>query len=295
MLSLRQTERKITDTMQQNITRVCNHIINNLNDDFTLDKLSQIAACSKFHFHRLFVAQTGLSTGQYILMLRLKRACYRLAFEPNQTVLDIALEAGFESGEAFARAFKRYLNQTPTGFRKMPDWPLWHQVFKLNLIQMDVQTMQVDIINFPTTKIAYLSHIGDSKNILETAGQFINWRKTTGLSPVKTSHTFGIPHSDPNITPAEDFRFDVAGSVKCPVPDNDFLVQNGEIPGGRCAQALHKGSHETISDTVYFMYKNWLPQSNEQLRDFPCYFEYLNLIHEVEEADLLTKIYLPLL
>lgn len=49
---------------------------------------------------------------------------------------------------------------------------------------------------------------------METAAQFIAWRKETGLSPVTKSKTYGIPFADPDQTPADEFRFDIAGSIE---------------------------------------------------------------------------------
>ena len=42
------------------------------------------------------------------------------------------------------------------------------------------------------------------------------------LSPIKTSETFGIPHLDPEITPDEEFQFDICGSHQSEVPENDY-------------------------------------------------------------------------
>jgi AraC-like DNA-binding protein len=63
----------------------------------------------------------------------LKRASYRLAFEGDKRVIDIALEAGFESPEAFSRAFKRTFDQSPSEFRAEPKWPEWHMRFQFHV------------------------------------------------------------------------------------------------------------------------------------------------------------------
>jgi AraC family transcriptional regulator len=42
------------------------------------------------------------------------------------------------------------------------------------------------------------------------------------------------------------------------------------------------------------LYRDWLPESGEELRDFPLFFHYHNFVHEVAEHELLTDIYLPL-
>ena len=51
---------------------------------------------------------------------------------------------------------------------------------------------------------------------------------------------------------------------------------------------------ERIDESVYALYRDWLPESGEELRDFPVYFHYLNLDHDTPEHRHLTEIYLPL-
>ncbi|GLT19197.1 hypothetical protein GCM10007938_29790 [Vibrio zhanjiangensis] len=154
--------------------------------------------------------------------------------------------------------------------------------------------MDVNIIDFQKREVALIEHIGPEKLVYETVSKFINWRKSTGLSPIKTSETFGIPHSDPNSTPDEEFQFDICGSYQGEVPENAFGVKSGVIPSGKCAIAVHKGSYDRINESISYMYQTWLPDSGEELRDFPCFFRYINLSHQVDECDLLTEIYLPL-
>lgn len=279
---------------QDRIARVCDYINQNLNEPLALEAISDVAALSKYHFHRVFSAHTGMSVTRFIQLARLKRASFRLAFKKDMRIIDIALEASFESPEAFARAFKRTFTQSPSEFRVQPQWPQWHAQVNFPRQPLGDKTMNVKTVDFETTKIAYLEHIGPPENVLETAGKFIAWRKETGLSPVKSSNTFGIPHSDPNLTDPAEFRWDVCGSIEAEIPPNAYGVKNGHIPGGRCAVIRHHGSHNTLESSIYHVYRDWLPQSGEELRDFPCFFHYINLIHEVDECDLLTDVYVPI-
>jgi len=276
------------------IARVCDYINQNLNEDLSLERLSAVAAFSKYHFHRVFSACTGISVTRFIQLARLKRASFRLAFEPERRIIDIALEAGFETPEAFARAFKRTFEQSPSQFRAQPQWPQWQARFEAIDQPRGASPMHVKVVDFPTTQVALLEHLGDPATVMETAAKFIAWRKETGLSPVATSQTFGIPHSDPNTTEPEKFRWDVCGSINEDVPANQYGVKTGFIPGGRCAVIRHEGSLANLEQSIYHVYRDWLPQSGEELRDFPCYFHYINLIHEVDECDLLTDVYVPL-
>ena len=154
--------------------------------------------------------------------------------------------------------------------------------------------MQVKIIDFPETAIAALEHRGTPELVNDSARVFIEWRKSSGLSPVKTSLTFGIAYDDPETTEPARFRFDICGSVTAPVPDNPQGVINKVIPGGRCAVVRHLGSHDRIGESAYYLYREWLPRSGEELRDFPLYFHYLNLLPDAQEHQLLTDVYLPL-
>lgn len=278
---------------EERISRVCEYIYQNLNEELTLERLSQVAAFSKYHFHRVFSAYAGVSVTKFVLLARLKRASFQLALE-EQRITDIALNAGFESPEAFSRAFKRTFNQSPSEFRACPQWPQWYSRFQFKLKLNGVKKMKVEIVDFEPTNVALIEHVGPPGKVYETASKFIAWRKETGLSPVKTSQTFGIPYSDPKVTEPETFRWDVCGSIVGNVPPNDYNVKSGFIPGGRCAVVRHHGSHETLENSIYYLYRDWLPQSGEEIRDFPCFFHYLSFVHEVDECDLITDVYLPL-
>ena len=53
-------------------------------------------------------------------------------------------------------------------------------------------------------------------------------------------------------------------------------------------------SHRTLDDSIYALYRDWLPQSGEELRDYPCFFHYVNLVTDVKESELITDIHLPI-
>lgn len=274
--------------------RVFDYIDEHLDEDMSVERLSRVANFSKFHFHRQFSLYAGISVTRYIQLLRLRHASYRLAFGADSRVTDVALEAGFENPESFSRAFKQAFGQTPSQFRKRPAWQPWNERYRLPIRQRR-QTMDVNIVDFPQTLLATVEHRGHPDSVNDAAMRLIEWRRTSGLSPVGSSGTFGIAYDDPNTTPPEDFRFDVCGSVAQPIPeDNPQGVVNREIPGGRCAVVRHLGSHQGIGEVAYYLYRDWLPESGEELRDFPLFFRYRNLLPETPEHELVTDVYLPL-
>ncbi len=275
------------------ISKVCDFIYAHLDDELSVERLSDIAGFSKYHFHRQFSAYTGIGVYKFIQLLRLKRASYQLVFNRYYRIVDIALDAGFENPESFSRAFKHTFGQTPTEFREQPQWAPWHEKYKFCLPERN-SNMNIEIVEFPETKVAVLEHQGSHALLNDSIARFIAWRKASKLSPVASSQTFGVPYSDPKITAPDAFRFDICGSVTADVPANAQGVITKIIPGGRCVRHRHHGSRDDIDAKIYYLYGQWLPDSGEELRDFPCYFHYLNLFPEVPEHELVTDIYLPL-
>ena len=275
------------------LERVLEHICSHLEEDLSVDRLSEVAGFSKFHFHRQFSAFTGFSVAQFVRLVRLKRAAYQLAFDPARSILDIALQAGFGAPESFSRAFKDVQGQTPSEFRRSPHWGVWANARRLPTPTQS-NSMNPDIVQFDTTRVAALQHEGPPDTLMASVGRFIQWRKTSGDSPVASCRTFGIPHDDPETAEPARYRFDICGEPRGPLQPNDAGVVEKLIPGGRCAVARHVGSTDSIGDTVRALYLNWLPASGEQLRDFPFFFQYVTRMPAVAEHEQVTDVYLPL-
>lgn len=100
---MNQQKSKLYAARLQNVLKYIEH---NLDQDLTVDQLCSIAHFSKFHFHRQFANYIGMTVARYVLLLRLRQASYRIAFEETVKIIDIAFNAGFESSESFTRAFK---------------------------------------------------------------------------------------------------------------------------------------------------------------------------------------------
>ena len=82
-----------------------------------VDAMARAACFSRRQFHRLMVQVLGEPPGTHQRRLRLDRAAWLLLTSPT-TILEIALETGWESHETFSRAFRRRFGVTPSSFRK---------------------------------------------------------------------------------------------------------------------------------------------------------------------------------
>jgi AraC family transcriptional regulator len=87
-----------------------------LDEDLSLTALAGRVGLSAFHLHRVFSAAAGETPKQFTLRLRLARAS-ALLLTTGDSVLDVALACGFQSHEAFCRAFRKRFGMAPSAYR----------------------------------------------------------------------------------------------------------------------------------------------------------------------------------
>jgi AraC family transcriptional regulator len=277
--------------------RVLDHIDRHLDDDLDLETVSAVAAFSKFHFHRQFTATFGLSVHRYVQLARMKRASYRLAYGGAPGVTDIAMDAGYDAPDAFARAFRQRFRQSPSSFQKSPDWEPWLAAFgpldiARSKLMKTFSTDDVTIRDVPPTPVAIMEHRGDPAMLGDTIRRFIAWRKAAGLHP-KTNPTFNVWHSERRPVPPADYRMDLCVGTDQPIAANGEAIKAGEIPGGRCAVLRVVGYTDNLEPALY-LYRDWLPASGEEVRDFPIYCQRLSFFPEVPEHETVADVFLPL-
>lgn len=278
---------------EQQIHKVIDYIGKHLDEKPNLMKLSEVACFSKYHFHRLFTVYTGLSLHQYMRWLRLKRAAHQLIVHIDRPIIDIAVEAGFESHESFTRAFKKTCGSSPNEFRKKMSWQRWENP-PYRIPKRGENVMNVNLKKMKERRLAVLEHRGDPKKVGDSVNQLIHWAKSQSMDlKPKPGEAFGLAYDDPKITPPQEFRFDLGITVPSQVKLEGKIVEKF-LPAGRYAVVMHKGSREGIGETIYHLYHDWLPNSGEELGDLPCVFCYYNFDHEVAETELLTECWLLL-
>ncbi|MGB1296752.1 MAG: AraC family transcriptional regulator [Psychrobium sp.] len=281
--------------------KVIQYIHQHLDESISLEDLAKLAHLSKYHFQRQFSAIFGLSPIQYLQQMRLARSAFELAFRTH-SICDIAFNSQFQSQEAYSRAFKRAMGQSPLQFRQMTPWEkLHHSSLNLSdqntrLLSMDFTTteQQVEIIDFPTTNIARLSHIGEPALVMKTVARFIEWRRAQGNLSPQQSDTFNILYEDPNSVVASDYRFDVACSVKQAISDNEVGVENAVIDGGKCARLKCVGTNELMAQAIQYLYGEWLVENNAECDDRPLLVKRVTMYPEVAMNQQEFEIYLPL-
>jgi AraC family transcriptional regulator len=92
------------------------YIETHLSEAIDYDQVARIACCSTYHFQRMFSFITNVPLAEYIRRRRLTLAAFELQ-NTGVKVLDIALKYGYESPEAFSRAFKKMHGVAPMSAR----------------------------------------------------------------------------------------------------------------------------------------------------------------------------------
>lgn len=278
----------------QRFNKVLDFIDRQLAEPIDLAALADVAHFSPFHFHRLFSAWMGETLGDYLRRRRLEVGALQLLHRPRKPVLDIALEVGFGSGEAFARAFKLQFGVTPSVWRRTappcraaglaqavprnPDQALSKidQAAHPSLADDRRSTyqeciMEINIVNLPPARVAYMRHFGAYGPSIGRFWQqtFLPWRAAQGL---EHAACYGIGYDDPDITPAERCRYDA-----CVVVPDDFVAHNpvsiANLPGGRYAVARFRGDGPAVGVAWRTLLREWLPASGMQPDNRPL-FEY---------------------
>lgn len=100
------------------IQELIRFIEDNLDDQLSLSVLAEKSGYSKYHLHRIFKREVGISISEYVRNRKIAAASQLLLYT-EISILDIALEFQFNSQEAFSRSFKNIYNLSPGKYRKL--------------------------------------------------------------------------------------------------------------------------------------------------------------------------------
>jgi AraC family transcriptional regulator len=101
------------ESLQKAIDYMEEHLLDNL----TIEEIAKQANASPFHFQRTFALLTDISVGEYLRRRRLTLAARELT-GTDRKIIDIAHKYGYDTPEAFAKAFRRQHGLTPSEARK---------------------------------------------------------------------------------------------------------------------------------------------------------------------------------
>ncbi|GGE46873.1 AraC family transcriptional regulator [Marinicauda pacifica] len=248
------------------------------------DELARLVGASRYHFQRLYRAATGESVLETLNRLRAVRALELL--ERSVPVTEIAAEVGYETSQAFARAFRGWTGASPSEAREIaadlkrrfarPDRPEGAAV-EIEITRLAPLTLTIIHTRQP---------IGPLNPVYEAL--FATVAEQGRLEDVRG--IYGVPLNDP--------AFDPEGLVEHLAAielGGEKLAGHAQhdIAGGRAVRTRHTGPFEALPGTETALYHRVL-EEGWILADAPPLHHHLDEPDDVPAEDLRTDIYLTL-
>lgn len=255
--------------------------------DLDLDQLADIAALSRFHFHRLFTAMTGETPAEALRRIRLNKAAHALV-QGRLDVAAIGRSVGYADPVAFGRAFRLAYGVTPTAFRRRG---------QAMALQARTQTtgdpmFPISLLDEPAREAVGLLHHGPYGEIGRTYAALEPELGAQGLWP-QSQGLIAVYYDDPARTVPAALRSLAGVLVPIGTPVAAPL-QRVPLPGGRHAVLTLRGPYTGLQAAYDWLFGVWLTTSGETPADAPSWELYLNTPMNTAPDDLLTEIHLPL-
>lgn len=261
------------------LARAVAYVESTLDRPFSLAEASREAGMSAFHFSRVFHCVTGEPVSEYARKRRLTRAADML-LSTQESIIEIALSCGFESQEAFTRAFRRWYGTPPARFRKrslpymLKDTPALDRAALESLIAGDA-TLDPRIEERGDRLFAGVACENSGRRIRIPANWGTFLRRMGEIMGVADRSTYGIYRYDFSADPlsiGEDFpfrylsAFELAGDKRAEAPRG---MEIWPVAASRYAVFVHRGLLRDIGRTYRYVYKTWFPRRAERFAMAP--------------------------
>jgi AraC family transcriptional regulator len=266
----------------QMVQRAVDFIEAHLHEEFTVASVARAAGLSRWHFQVIFSAVVGDTLKEYVRKRRLTAAAVALS-ESDGRIIDIGLDAGFESHEAFTRAFKSMFGITPNACRKggaksilIRQKPKITKAYLNHLYQgitMKPVIKQIEPLHIAGLGGRFISAVSPDANNFSVIPKLWNdYMKRRGtienrVSPTEYGVVICLGEKDHKSHPDEMLY--IAGTAVTGAKHIPEGMVHARVPAGEYAVFTHKGPVENITHTVNFIYASWLPKSGRKLRNAP--------------------------
>jgi AraC family transcriptional regulator len=277
----------MTNTNERRLLRVIDHIYENPAGDLSLDALSDVAAMSRFHWHRVFRGMTGETLGQAVRRIRMYRASAYLAMT-DTPIQRIAADIGMPNLASFKRTFLDHFGMTPAAFRKRGEL----RPFIRNQRQ-EIRLMHpVAIRTAGPMRLAAVPHKGPYFDISHAFQKLSGVMASRNLF-AKAGRMVAVFYDDPQTKPWPELRSHAAFEMTSDAA-LDPPLEEVSLSGGREAVMTYRGPYAGLPAAYDQLFGVWLPSSGEEPADAPAFEVYLNTPMDTAPEDLITELHLPL-
>lgn len=145
------------------LDRALDYIEDHLTEKTDYETLAQIACCSQYQFQKHFSFLVGVPLSEYIRRRRMTLAAFELQ-NTDSKVIDVALKYGYESPEAFARAFLSIHGVPPTAARGQGTQLKAYPRLSLQITVQGVTRMDYRIVNREAFTVYGIERMFDMTN-----------------------------------------------------------------------------------------------------------------------------------
>lgn len=234
----------------------------------------------------------------YATRLKLERAA-KEALLNDKSMIEIALDAGYQTPTGFLKAFKARFGTTPTQYKQ-------HTVVVLNRYK-EIIMNKPQIVTREDVDVVFTRELGAYEKSSDIAWKRLSaelngLREKFEKQPPKTKmnlghdnlEALGICHDDPKVTDEANIRYDAAltwGKEDISeLADYGFELKN--ISGGRYAKVEYKG--EANGEDAWYGLYAWVEENGYTFRDEPAFEKYLNPMGEKDKSKVEVEVYVPI-
>lgn len=265
---------KMVEAMQKAINYMEEHLL----DPLTIEEIALQAHLSPFHFQRIFMILTDVSVMEYIRRRRLTLAAHEL-IRTDTKIIDLSYRYGYETPEAFSKAFRRQHGVTPSEVRKGLG-----KIQAYNRITIQVQLKGAEPMNYQIVKRDAFQVVGVKREFpcdTETKGipQFWGEAHQNGtidrLSRLVKGQIEGLLGVTCNYRSEKNtIDYFIAVEHEGDVPAGLSTLQ---IPAAKWAVfETHGPVEKAFPQTWKKIYSEWIPSNGYQPAELPAIEAYLD-------------------
>lgn len=240
------------------INRAIDYILNNINENISVDDIAAHCNFSRYYFSRMFKIETGESIYEFIKRVKMEQSAFRLKVEKSRSITDISCEYGYSSSN-YSSAFKQHHNLSPLAFRRSIKQkslanPIYSNV-AIGLEPFEECDKKISIEVLKDFCVIYERHIGNYVDLSANWGAFLEkYKEFISEFTLLVERTY----DDPSITNIDECLYDICMTA----PEGCNLENTYVLKGGKFAVYQFKGLVKQIYASYQSIFNVWLPQSN---------------------------------
>jgi AraC family transcriptional regulator len=257
--------------------------------ELTLEEIADACCVSRYHMSRVFAVTMGFPIMRYVRGRRLTEAA-RALVEGAPDILNVALDVGYGSHEAFTRAFREQFGMTPEAVRAQGNLKT---IRVMEAMKMQEKLLEKVDARMEKGRVLLIAGMGARYSCESSVGIPAQWQKFL-------PHLESIPGQVGRKAYGVMCNFDDDGNFDytCGVEVSDFSRVPADwtrvrIPAQEYAVFTHRDHISTIRSTWATIWNKWLPESGRQVADAPNFELYGEDFDSVTGRGL-VEIWLPL-